>query len=163
MSGVPSINITSSNEHVPDIELLIRAVKDIKRAVRHICPLNKKNEILTIYIVFTVVRVLRYLRFMGLVSANLSPKTIISGEKLHYKRHLDINIGKYCQMHKHEETRKGQLPRTKGAIFLGPSGNEQGGLRFMSINSVENITIRSWNMIPIPDTVIASVNELGLN
>ena len=54
--GRPMINITSANEHVPDIERRIRFVKERTRDVRHVLPFNKTPKLLTIYIFFTVVR-----------------------------------------------------------------------------------------------------------
>ena len=82
--GGPSINITSANEHVPDIETQIIFVKDKTRAVRHSIHFNKIHKILIIYIVFTVVSMINYFPVNGEVSSILSPKTIFSGEIIHY-------------------------------------------------------------------------------
>ena len=97
------------------------------------------------------------------VSAILSTNTIMYVETLHYKRHLRINIGQYFQVHEHYDNRNIQLPHTKGSICLGPSGNEQGGFRFMCLNSEKNVTRRSWDTIPMSDTSIARVNKLAFN
>ena len=123
MPEVTMTNLTSANEHVPDIERQTRVVKERTRSVSHSLPFNKTPKLLTIYIVFTVVRMLNYLPVKGGVSAILSTKTIMYGETLHYKRHLGLNIGQYCQVHEHEYPRNSLLPRNKGAICLGPSGN----------------------------------------
>ena len=56
------------------------------------------------------------------------------GKTLHYKRHLVINIGEYFKVHGHEDTRNSKVTQTKVTICLGTSGNEQGGLRLMSLN-----------------------------
>ena len=61
--GRPRINITSANEHVPEIEGQIRVFKKITRAVRQSLTLNKTPNLLAIYIVFTVVRMLNYFPF----------------------------------------------------------------------------------------------------
>ena len=45
--------------------------------------------------------------------------------------------------------------------MLGPSGNIQGGYKFMSLSTGKKITHYSWDAIPMPDTVIAHVNTLG--
>ena len=134
MPGGPMINLTIANEHLPYIERQIRVVKERTRSVRHRLTFNKTTKLITIYIVFTVVMMLNYFPFKGGVSAILSTNTINNGEKLHYKRHLGINIGQYCQVHEYEDPSKSQLPQTKGAIFLGPSVNGQGGFLFMSLN-----------------------------
>ena len=97
------------------------------------------------------------------VSSILSPNTIISGESLHYKQHLGIKIGQYLQVHKYEDPSNSQVPRTKVAIFLGPSGNEQGGFQFMSLNSAKNITRRIWDTILIPGTSTICIKELAFN
>ena len=97
----------------------------------------------------------------GGISDTLSPKTIMSGEILDYNKHLGLHIGKYCQVHEEDAPRNSQNPRTKGAISLGPSGNLQGGFKFMDLNTGKKIVRRSWDVIPIPDTVITRVNTLG--
>jgi hypothetical protein len=64
-------------------------------------------------------------------------------------------------VHKEDNPRKSQIARTKGAISLGPSGNLQGGFKFMALNSGKKIYHRSWDVIPMPDLVIDQVNALG--
>jgi len=91
----------------------------------------------------------------------LSPMTIMSGETLDYKKHLGLQIGQYCQVHEEDAPRNSQNPRTRGAIALGPSGNLQGGFKFMALNTGKKITRYSWDEIPMPETVIARVNLLG--
>ena len=51
----------------------------------------------------------------------------MSIETLKYKQHIGPKIGHCCQVHEHEDPRHRQVIWTKGAIFLGTSGNEQGG------------------------------------
>lgn len=91
----------------------------------------------------------------------MSPKAIMTGEVLDYKKHLCLQIGQYCQVHEEETPRNSQIARTKGAISLGPSGNLQGGHRFMALDTGMKITRRQWDVIPMPDLVIARVNALG--
>jgi hypothetical protein len=67
----------------------------------------------------------------------------------------------YCQVHEEYTPRNSQVVRTKGAISLGPSGNLQGGFKFMALNSTKKIVRRSWDVIPMPNVVINHVNELG--
>jgi hypothetical protein len=85
----------------------------------------------------------------------------MSGETLDFKKHLSLQIGQYCQVHEEDTHRNGQVARTKGAISLGPSGNLQGGFKFMALNSGKKIVRRSWDVIPLPDVAINCVNELG--
>ena len=73
----------------------------------------------------------------------MSPKTIMSGELLGYKKHRSLSFGHYCQVHEEETPRNIQIARTKGSISLGPSGNSQGGQKFMALNTGSKITRRS--------------------
>jgi hypothetical protein len=99
----------------------------------------------------------------GGISESISPKTIMSGEVLDYNKHLRLQIGQYCQAHEGDSPRNGQVARTKGAISLGPSGNLQGGHKFMALNTGKKITRRNWDVITMPDLVISRVNALGSN
>ena len=157
MPGGEMINITSANKHVPEIEWWIIFFTEITKSVRHILPFNKIPNLLTIYIFFAVVRMLNYFLVKWVVSAILSPKTRIFDDTLHYKRHLRIKIGHYCQVHEHEEPRNSQLLRTKGAICLVPSGNEEGVFLLMSLKSEKYITKRSWDTTRTPYTTITKL------
>jgi hypothetical protein len=88
-----------------------------------------------IHIVLNPVKMLNFFPMKGGISNTLSPKTIMSGETLDCKNHLHLQVGQYCQLHKEDTLRNSQSPRTKGAILLGPSGNLQGGYKFMALNT----------------------------
>jgi hypothetical protein len=91
----------------------------------------------------------------GGVSDTLSPKKIMSGETLDYKKHLSLQIGQYCQVQEEDNSCNSQIARTKGAFFIGPSGNLQGGFKFTALNTRKTIVRRSWDVIPMPDLVIS--------
>ena len=79
-----------------------------------------------------------------------------------YKKDLCLQVGQYWQVHEEDLPRNSQqIARTKGAISLGCSGNIQGGFKFMALNIGMKIVHRSWDVIPMPDLVIARVTELG--
>jgi hypothetical protein len=161
MPGGPMVNLASANEHVPGIEQRIRVVKERCQATRHILPFHTIPKLMTIHIVLNVVKLLNFFPTKGVVSDTLSPKTIMSGETLEYKKHLSLQLGHYCQVHEEDNPRNSQIARTKGSIFLRPSGNLQGGFKFMALNSGNKIVGRSWDVLPMPDIVIDRVNALG--
>ena len=72
-----------------------------------------------------------------------------------------MQFGEYCQVHEEDTPRNSMNPRTQGAICMGPSGNKQGGFKFLSLRSGQTITRRSWDRIPMPDTVIDRVEALA--
>jgi hypothetical protein len=91
----------------------------------------------------------------GGVPETLSPTTFMSGDTLDYKKHLSLQVGQYFQVHEEDNPRNSQLTRIKGAISFGPSHNVQGGVKFMALNTRNNIVRRSWDVISIPELVIA--------
>ena len=161
MPGGPRVNLTSANEHVPEIERRIRVVKERARSSRHSLPFNRIPRLLTIYIVFKAVKLLNYFPPKGGISDIVSPKTLMTGETLNYSLQLTLQIGQYCQVHEELTPRNSQLPGTQGAICLGPSGNIQGGFKFMSLASGKVISRRTWDNLPMPNSVITRVNQLG--
>ena len=66
-------------------------------------------------------------------------------------------------MHEEESPHNSQDTRTKGKIFFGPSGNLQGGYKCIELNSGKKIVRRNWDLITMPDTVIARANTSGSN
>ena len=159
--GGPPSNFTAANEHVPEIERRIRMIKERVRAVRSSLPFKRIPRRLAINMVLYVVKQLTFFPTKGGVSETLSPRMIMTGETLDYKRHLCLQFGEYCQVHEEDTPRNSMNPRTQGAICMGPSGNKQGGFKFMSLRSGQTITRRSWDRIPMPDTVIHRVEALA--
>jgi hypothetical protein len=159
--GGPVVNLASSNEHVPEIEHRTRVVKERCWATRHSLLFERILKIMTIHIVINVVKLLIFFSTKGGVSETLSPKTIMLGETLDSKKHVSLQIGQYCQVHEEDHPRNSQLACTKGSISLGPSGNMQGGFKFMALNTGKKIVCRIWDVNPMPDVVIARGNALG--
>ena len=133
LPGGPQVNLASKSEHVPEIERRIRVVKERARATWHSLPFKRIPKLLTIYIILNAVKLLNFFPSKGSILAVWSPRTIMTGEILDYKKHLCLQTGQYCQVHEEDLPRNSQNARTKGAIALGPSGNLQGGYKFMSL------------------------------
>ena len=84
----------------------------------------------------------------------------MSGECINYK-HYCVPFGTYCQVHKEDGPHNSMTARTQGAISMGPSNNRQGGQVFFTLTTAKVVVHCSWNVIPMPNTVIAHVNKLG--
>jgi hypothetical protein len=161
ITGGPVVNLASTNENVPDIDRHIWVVKECWQATRHSLPFERIPKIMTVHIVFNMVKLLIFLSTKGGVSETLSPKTIMLGETLDYKKHLSLQIRHYCQVHEEDNPSNIQLARTKRAISLGPSVNMQGGFKFMALKTGKKIVRRSWYAIPMPYVMIARIKSLG--
>lgn len=161
MPRSPRLNLTAADEHVPEIERRIRVVKERIRAVRHSLPFERIPKLMTVHMVLHVVKILNYFPTKGGISPQWSPRMIMSGKPLDYKKELAVQFGSYCQVHMHHAPRNSMKERTSGGICLGPSGNEQGGCRFLHLSTGAKITAFKWTVLPMPDNVIVRVNHLG--
>ena len=85
----------------------------------------------------------------------------MTGEQLNFKKHLSLQVGQYCQVHDQETPCNSMAVQTHGAIALSPSGNLQGGFKFMALDTGQKITRYSWDALPAPDVIIKHVNKLG--
>ena len=123
-----TLNETSRDEHVGDIERYIRTVKERMRAIYNNMPCRKVPARLVIEMAKTAVFWLNAFPVLGGSSGNLSPRTILTGQKVDYKRRCRFQFGEYTQTH--EEHKNSMNPRTVGALALRPVGNGQGSFYF---------------------------------
>jgi hypothetical protein len=93
------------------------------------------------------------------MSIACSPRAIITGSCLDYKKHCQLEFGKY--VHSLEEHRNGMTPRTIGAIALRPTGNAQGYMFFYSIETGKRINRYKWMALPMPNHVVNRVEQLA--
>jgi hypothetical protein len=89
----PVVKLAITNEHVPKIERPIRVGKERCWVTRHSLPFEQIPKIMTLHIVLNVVKLLYFFSTKDEVSETLSPKTIMSGETLDYKKNLSLQIG----------------------------------------------------------------------
>jgi hypothetical protein len=93
------------------------------------------------------------------MSETLSPRQIVIGTQIDYKHHCRIEHGGYAQVH--DPHNNNMEARTSGGIALRPTGNLQGGVYFMSLDTGKIINRAHWTELPVPVEVIERVNELG--
>ena len=92
---------------------------------------------------------------------NVSPWTLMTGIKLDYIKHCRLPLGSYVQVHDKPSPTNSPKARTVGAITLGPTGNLQGGYKFLNLRTGKKITRRNWTHLPMPSEVIERVNKIG--
>ena len=86
----------------------------------------------------------------------------MNGIKLDYSKHCRFSFGSYVQVHDEPIPTNSPTARTVGAITLGPTGNLQGGYKFLNLRTGKKITRRNWTHLPIPLEVIERVNKIGV-
>ncbi len=119
---------------MPEIEHKIRVIKEQVRTVMYGMPFNAVPPSIYISAVMFVTKQLNLFPVNGGILAHYSPKQIMSGEVVHYK-FCTLPFGAYCQISEEAQPRNSLVPRTQGALALGPSGNVQGGHKFYTLNT----------------------------
>ena len=128
-----TLNETSMDEHVGDIERYIHTVEEHMYAIYNTLPFQKIPMRLVIEMAKTAVFWLNAFPVMGGASQDLSPRTIISGQQVDYKHHCRFQFGEYVQTH--EEHNNSMNPRAVGALAICPVGNGQRSFYFLSVST----------------------------
>ena len=153
----PSVNVVSRAEHVPEIERLIRVIKERARCYYAMLPYDKIPRMMVIHLLITVVFYINAFVWKNGVSQFLSPTTIVEGLALDYNTHFHVLFGEY--LHTYEGTTNDMKRRTVGAIALGPSGNSQGGIRCYSLltGQILHRTIGDITRLKMPEDAIRRI------
>ena len=153
-------NFATRNEHVPEIERQHRVIKKRARACCYTLPFEVLPRLLLVEMINNCALWINMFPEKGGV-INVSPKTLMTGVKLDYNKHFRFPFGSYVQVHDEPSPTNSPTTRTIRAITLGPTGNLQGGFKFLNLWTGKKITIRNWTHLPMPIEVIKRVNEIG--
>eukprot|EP00969_Alexandrium_andersonii_P168545 7449150-Alexandrium_andersonii.AAC.1 len=119
------INTTSKNEHVPEIEVSIKHVKERVRCNFHKKP-YKMYSILIAHLVYYCVRAINMEPSRAVLgSGKVSPRELFLGRVVDASKELKLGFGEYVQVHEDNSITNTMEARTQGAISLGPCGNVQ--------------------------------------
>ena len=156
------LNGSSANEHVPEIERMIRTIKERQRAKVNTLPYNisKYPKVMRIQAVLQSILRLNMFPKKNGVSDTLSPHCIFRDRSVDYKIHCRVTFGAYCQVNDEPRRLNSSVARATGAIALGPSGNLQGGYHFMSLKTSMKLSRRHWTELPMTTEVISTVETL---
>ncbi len=155
--NAPKLNLSSANEHVPEIKRKISVIKERVRAVVYSLPVNALSPKVLTHAVLFFTKQINLFPVKGGISSQFSPKQILMGGVVHYK-FCSMPFGQYCQISEEGISRNSLAARTKGAIALGPSGNVQGGHKFWTLNTGSVVVRRDWAVLPMPQSVIDRIN-----
>jgi hypothetical protein len=151
--------VVSKDEHVPEVERQNRVIKKRARAIIQTMPYQKLPKKMRIALIQYVVYWLNNIPKEG---QEMSPREIIIGtQKLDFKNVCRIPFGAYAQVHNDLAITNTMDPRTTGAICLGPSGNIQGGHKFLSLQTGNVMVRRKWTELPVPADVINRLEDIA--
>ena len=155
----PFINTCGADEHVPDVERMIRTIKDRARSAHSLLPFRSLPRLIVVRLICNAVLWLNALPNYNGVSSDHSPRFLLTGRDLTYDKHVRLPFGAYVQTH--EEHTNDLRHCTLGAICLGPTGNAQGGHYFLSLTSGARLVRHRWTQLPMPADAIERVTQMG--
>ena len=98
-----TLNETSWDEHVGDIERYIRTVKEHMQAIYNTLPFNKILAWLVVEMAKASMFWLNGMPPKDSFGNKLSPRIIITGQKLDYNQHCRYKFGEYVQTHEQHD------------------------------------------------------------
>ena len=152
------LNVTSADEHVPEIERNNRYLKEKVRGTVNSLPFKIMPRILMKAIIIDSTKWMNmFPRKAGI--PNCSPRFLMTGLSTDVKIHCRVPIGSYCHIHDEPDPSNTNTPRTTGAIALHAQGNVQGGYNFLNLDTWKVLQRRSWTELPTPSHVIRQVED----
>lgn len=145
------LNISAAGEHVPEIERAIRTIKEHVRGQKSCLPYTRLPAHLIIGLVLFSVFWINAVPHKNSASTTLSPRTIVTGRALDFRKHCKAEFGAYVEVYwettPHNLT---DLEQAASCIVLGPTGNLQGMYSFYNLVTGRVIESNSFRVIPIP-------------
>ena len=154
-----TLNATSRDEHVGEIEWFIRTIKERMRAIYNTLPFRKIPARLVAEMGKACVFWLNSLPPQSNFGNDLSPRTIVTGQRLDFKRHCRFQFGECVQSH--EPHNNSMMSRTVGDLALRPTGNAQGGFYFLSLSTGRVLNRLRATALPMPDNVVDQVHRMA--
>ena len=147
-----------SHAATPEIERRISVVKERARAVLSDLPYNLPARLLP-WLLYFVVYCLNCIP-VNSSGFYVSPRELMTGRKLNYKRDLRFEFGSYIEA-RNPSGDSSMAGRTNGMIPLLSSGNIQGSVHCFSLETKRVVVRDSWTVLPMPDIVISMLNNLA--
>ena len=92
------------------------------------------------------------------VHKTLLPRTLVTSKTIAYGPMTILSFGSYVQTSVEENiTMRAQ---TVGGVVLRPTGNIQGGVRFLTLTTGRVMSARKWQALPVTRDVISRVHQL---
>jgi hypothetical protein len=150
------INTTALGEHVCKIERKIRHVKNRARCLKSTLPYKLLPNNIIKALLYQVVLWISLRTKLG-ISELFSPRELLLRHQLDVSVHAKANFGCYCEAYDEPTPTNTQQERTRSCIYLGPTGNFQGTMKFLNLETGKIIKRRQLKELPMPDSIIKKV------
>ena len=155
-----NLNITSRDEHVPEIKRFIRTVKERAHAIVNTLPFETLPHRLIVEIIYNTMFWLYCFPKKDGIHPTISPCMIVTSSTIDQVKHCKLQFGAYVQVH--EQHNNSMILRTSGAIALHPTGNAQGSYYFLSLHSGKCIVCNNWTVLSMRAEAINTIHQLAI-
>jgi hypothetical protein len=155
------LNVADGYDHVAEVERSIRTIKERTRCLVQGLPFKYIPRIMMRAAIENANKVLNLFPAKNGVSDTMSPLTIMTGRPTPNCNDIKIEFGAYAQVFESDKPTNTVKARRTGAIALTPTGNAQGGYNFLSLATGRKLSRQQWDMLPMPDGVIAAVELMA--
>jgi hypothetical protein len=150
------IDDSGAADHVPKIDVRIRWLKEIYRAVKNGLPWNLPINLVK-YLVAYAVGHMNIWRTSSL-STNMSPYHLFMGTKINYKKSLVLAFGDYCEVF--DESDNTSKSHSLPCIALHLCNNSTGSWQFLNIMTGVMIRRSNWQWMVTTQAVIDKINSM---
>ena len=106
-ANLPSMGITlnaaSNDEHVGDIKQYIRTIKECTRCIYTTLPFQCMPACLIVEIIYASIFWLNSFPTHSGISDSISPRSIITGQRIDYLKHCHLEFGTYIEVHEEHD------------------------------------------------------------
>jgi hypothetical protein len=85
----------------------------------------------------------------------------MTGMELDFEKHCKLPFGAYAEAHEEYPQTNTMAPRTRGVIFLGPTGNFQGSYKMMYHQIGRKLTRKQFQKLPMPESIIKRIEAIA--
>ena len=145
-------NLVAAWEHVDvgENERAICVIKEQGRSAVTTLAFNKYPHCVIIDLVYSMVLWRNSIpAWKKGISAIYSSREIITGMKMDFKKHCQLDFGEYVEVH----------DEPTPTVALAPTDNLQGTYKFMDTNTDMKLKKRLWTCITMPDAVIGKITQ----
>ena len=93
------------------------------------------------------------------ISRNISPRELMTGVKIDFRKRIQAEFGEYVQVH--EEHDNSMRTHSTGTIATKCTGNAQGGHWFYSLTTGRMLDRSKWTPLSMPTDVIDCIHVLA--
>ncbi len=156
-------NTTAAKEHVSKEERTIRTIKERTRGILVTLPFQHLPCRMKIEFIYFMVLWLNAFPVKNGISSVFLPRELLVRWRMDYSKHCRVLPGTYCEVHDEPSPSNRMTPRMHKAIAMGPTGNLQGSVKFLCLNTGRILKRRSFTALPMPDSVIKRMDAIGLH